>query len=41
MQVLLIFHFWRLVKVTLVIAVDILPQNFGSWWGPMNGILSV
>ena len=27
------------VRVTLVVAFDILPQNFGRWWGPTNGYL--
>ena len=30
---------WWLVRVTLVITFGFLPQNFGRWWGPMNGIL--
>ena len=35
-----LFNFWWFVRVTLVIAFGFLPQNFGRWWGPMNGPLS-
>ena len=28
-------------RVTLVVAFDFLPQNFGEWQGPINGTLSL
>ena len=33
---LIIFPCWWLVKVTLEVAFDFLPQNFERWQGPMN-----
>ena len=37
-------RFWWLLRVTLVDLDNLvafgMPQNFGRWWGPMNGTLS-
>ena len=34
-------HYWWLFRITLMVTFGFLPQNFGMWWGPTNGTLSM